>query len=64
MFYKQKDSVGRLVSIGTTIDTTTLPSGFIEISKQEYDSLQRVFNLELDTPVLTPLNEKGELIYI
>lgn len=63
MFYKQVNSSGQLIAVGETIDNTSLPNGFIEISKQEYNSFQRVFSIDLETVKLTPINEKGEIIY-
>lgn len=62
MFYKQLDSGGQLIAIGTTVDKAILPKNFIQISKSEYDSFQRVFSAEIDSPELTPLNDKYELI--
>lgn len=62
MFYKQI-SGGHIVAVGLAMDTAILPKNFIQISKEEYDSFKRVFSMELNEPKLTPLNEKGELIY-
>lgn len=64
MFYKQLDSGGGIVAIGTTIDGAILPNNFIQISKSEYDSFQRIFSIELNEPQLTPLDDNNELILI
>lgn len=64
MYYKQLTSGNQLVAIGETVDNTVLPPYFIQISESEYENLKNVLTLNiLEEPKLTPLNEKGELIY-
>ena len=62
MYYKQFNSGGQLLAVGTTVENAVLPDNFVQISKSEYDSFQRVFSVEIDIPTLTPLNENHELI--
>lgn len=64
MYYKQMTSGNQLIAIGETVDETILPNYYIQIQKSEYDSLKKILDLgPLQAPELTPLNEKGELIY-
>lgn len=64
MYYKQFSSGGQLIAVGETVDNTILPKYYSQISKSEYESLKRIFMLDSqEKPKLTPLNEKGELIY-